>query len=538
MTQTQTRPASNRWVPGASGNGDKNEPRLCPEQEHLVDLITSGRNVFYTGSAGSGKSTVLKAFTKRLKGLGKVVRIVAPTGKAALQVNGTTTWAFAGWSPNSHKRSLEALMKAVRKPSEMIREHGEEPEREMSAQQRMVKTDVLVIDEISLVENLHLERLNEVMKAARYPPGFPKQRAFGGVQVVVTGDFCQLPPVKPYQHCLHCGRELVETPSTSGIKHVCKVHGEYDNEDKWAFQSAAWRECNFAHVHLKTIHRQKDPVFIRILQQIRTAKIPSDKDLDLLTNHHYNVRNAVKLFPTRKEAALVNQQEFERLRGIAHTYWCLDNFHWQEKLHPELSKKQAREDLGPRSQGPLYALKDHIFEKCVELKEGMPVVLLVNLDLAAGLCNGSQGTVRGFIRENPPVKSSHNLYDKFASFPGVSDRMWPIVKFFNNETRVIYPNSSITELGDDEPYSLLIRTQIPLSPAWAMTIHKSQGMTLDRVIIDLNKAFEPSQVYVGLSRVRELRGLKIEGDLKSLLTMLKQDEIVHEFHSEHFDDLE
>jgi ATP-dependent DNA helicase PIF1 len=139
------------------------EPELCKEQADLVDLIVSGKNVFYTGSAGSGKSTVLKAFCKRLREKGLQVDIVAPTGRAALDINGSTTWTYAGWTPNHHARPLKDLKIAA---------HGKFVRRRLKA------THVLVLDEISMVENLHLERLNEVMKEARN-----SELAFGGVQV-------------------------------------------------------------------------------------------------------------------------------------------------------------------------------------------------------------------------------------------------------------------------------------------------------------------------------------------------------------------
>jgi ATP-dependent DNA helicase PIF1 len=147
------------------------EPTLSAEQQHVVDLIVAGENVFYTGSAGCGKSTILKAFVKKLKEQGKQVRIVAPTNLAALNVNGQTTWNFAGWTPDSMKKPLDKLMAAA---------HGKE------VWERFDNTDVLVLDEISMVENLQFERLNEIMKASRgekFGGG-----AFGGVQVVVTGD--------------------------------------------------------------------------------------------------------------------------------------------------------------------------------------------------------------------------------------------------------------------------------------------------------------------------------------------------------------
>ncbi len=526
---------------GTSGNNAPNttlpdEPPLCPEQADLVDLVASGKNVFYTGSAGCGKSTALKAIRKCLQSMGKHVRVVAPTGRAALQVNGTTTWTFMGWTPNHHKKTLDELRAAA---------HGK------FVWKRLNEVDALIIDEISMVENLHFERINAVMKEARNN----SSEAFGGVQLIVTGDFCQLPPVKPFQHCLQCGYELVEGSSDAGITFTCPQHGDYLEKDKWAFKSRAWEECNFIHVQLNMIHRQSDEAFIRILQKCRIGEQLTSSETDLLMDHECMVHHATKLFATRDEANKVNQFEFERLKALKHSYWCLDNFFWKKDIHPHLQWKCIRKPKGPQSAGPLRTLEDHRFSECVELKKGMLVVLLVNLDLSSGLCNGSQGIICGFRQNDPKTlpkaktKSHEEPVNRifgdraqlkeeqiklFINDPGVRYNMWPVVKFHNGLTRTIYADCSIAELGDKAPYSLLTRTQIPLAPAWAMTIHKSQSLTLDRVIVNLSRAFEEGQVYVALSRATGLRGLKIEGDSAGLLAGLGGNKEVQEFLREKF----
>lgn len=380
-------PAQPVHVPAASFQGEKHqpklnpepsrepqtgpvrdEPNLCPEQAELVSLIEQGHNVFYTGSAGCGKSTVLKAFVRRLRDSGKKVRIIAPTGRAALNVGGSTTWTFAGWTPSSHKLPIERIKQGA---------HGK------NVYRRLQKTDVLVIDEISMVENLHLERLNILMKTARFDPNLPVQPAFGGCQIVVTGDFCQLPPVKPFQHCLECGREMSTKVNDIGkLAHACRQQGEYTDEDKWAFRSNAWRECNFVHFHLKTIHRQNDQKFIRMLQKCRLGHQMSESEISLLMNHKCRVSQATKLYSTRKEASDVNRAAFNQLKGVKFAYWCHDNFFWRE-CHPHLQRKSVRGEWNneseiaspPDTKRPLHALEDHRWAKCVELKRGMLVVL-------------------------------------------------------------------------------------------------------------------------------------------------------------------
>ncbi|KAJ1331004.1 ATP-dependent DNA helicase PIF1 [Microdochium nivale] len=511
------------------------EPPLCAEQAALVELIASGRNVFYTGSAGCGKSTVLKAFTKRLRAEGKRVQILAPTGRAALQVGGTTTWTFAGWRPDHHKRTLQELKNGA---------HGR------FVSKRFRETDVIVIDEISMVENLHFERLNAILKDAR-----GKDKAFGGIQIIATGDFCQLPPVRPFQHCIDCGHELIRKVCGDSVVYSCIRHGDYRDEDKWAFKSKAWAECNFEHVHLRKIHRQSDETFIKILQKCRMGELLLREETDLLMDHKCMVHHATKLFATRNEVSKVNTMEFNKLSGHKHVYWCLDEFRWQEHRHPHLARKAARDPRGTRPPGPLLELSDHRFTDCVELKRGMLVVLLVNLNLDAGLCNGSQGIICGFEpldpaklprpRKNPRDEPENEIRGEMAHFkaeqirqfisdPTVADKVWPVVRFHNGQKRVIFAECSIAELGDEEPYSLLVRTQIPLAPAWAMTIHKSQSLTLDRVIVNLSRAFEEGQVYVALSRATGLQGLKIEGDREGLLAGLGGNAEVQKFLRDKF----
>ncbi|KAL1841469.1 hypothetical protein VTJ49DRAFT_7024 [Mycothermus thermophilus] len=501
----------------------KNEPVLCPEQLKVVELAASGQNIFYTGSAGCGKSTVLHAIRERLSEMGRRVRVMAPTGKVALAINGTTTWTFAGWTPDHHKRTLAFLKRAARGKT---------------VRKRLRDTDTIIIDEISMVENLHLERLNAIMKVARDNDTAP----FGGVQVIVTGDFCQLPPVKPFQHCIDCGSDLVSSSEEDDPIHRCpNCPRSWRDSEKWAFRSQAWAECNFVHIHLKSIHRQSDNEFISMLQKCRIGDPFTKDEVDILMNHHSVTANAVKLFSTREEVKRTNDAAFARLKTPVHSFRCFDRFLWDSERHPHLEYKGRK-----NPDGSLRGLDDHRFERHLNLKVGMLVVLLINLDLKSGLCNGSQGIVAGFIPYEPdklprkadPQRESAGgdaIVGQYATIreahirqfaeqqlqenqrQGGKGLFWPVVKFLNGRTAPIMPECQVHELGDREPYSLLCRTQIPLAAAWALSIHKSQGMTLDRVIVDLSRAFEEGQVYVALSRATSLKGLKVEGDPSGLM---------------------
>lgn len=507
------------------------EPPLCPEQTELVDIILSGRNVFYTGSAGCGKSTVLKAFTKRLRERGLKVDIVAPTGISALAVGGSTTFVYAGWNLNSFKQPLAKVRAGA---------HG------IYIRKRLKETDVLVIDEISMVENFHFERLNAVMQEARssYEP-------FGGVQVIVTGDFHQLPPVKPFEFCLQCGQELAANRSED--KYSCKKHGVFHDEDKWAFKSEAWAMCNFVYFHLRTIHRQNDETFIKILQKCRIGQPLTGEDTDILMNHPSKTGNATKLYARRDEVRRENKIRFDKLLSEKFSYPCLD----EADLHPDHNNLEKH--TWRAQDGTLSSLKDHRFEPFVEFKKGMLVVLLTNLDLSMKLCNGSQGLICGYEeydkKKLPRVPSKkdklamafienaiHGDYAElrekyirmFMDRKEVTKKFWPIVRFHNGVVRTIYADCSVHTLGNKEPYSLISRTQIPLAPAWAMSIHKSQSLTLDRVIVDLTRAWEEGQVYVALSRATNLEGLKIEGDPRGLTVGKGGNTEVRKFHREKF----
>lgn len=545
--------------------GPSKEPVLSAEQREVVELAAQGRNIFYTGSAGCGKSTVLHAIRRRLESMGKRVHVVAPTGMAALAVNGSTTWRYVGWSPDSLKQPLEVLQMAIigNRNKRIVRK-------------RLQGTDVLIIDEISMIENLFFRRLSEVMSYVRGrspffgPDSFPTNSKFdgpfGGVQVIVTGDFCQLPPVKPFKHCL-CGRDFIRSRETGFYicssktdrrNEACKYES-YAESDKWPFQSRTWMECNFRHIFLKTIHRQHDARFIKILQHCRTGRPLAQTDIDLLMTDRPIPKDATRLFPRRLEVAELNRKEFDLLPGPPRPYPCLDVF----KPSAKATDSDVQENTAPKKpetlvpgapvRTPLWALRDHRFDELVSLKTGMLVVLLTNLDLGAGLCNGSQGVIIGFEPFDKAARILSQLStdptdlqeDLIFEFSEQAQRYhdfcqtpvpfgWPIVRFHGGPgskptTRTIYPDCQVSDVGDESPYSSLCRTQIPLAPAWALSVHKAQGMTLDRVVVNLQSAFEDGQVYVALSRARTLEGLKVEGQITDLRTGLTVNEEVQEF---------
>ncbi|KAK5997694.1 ATP-dependent DNA helicase PIF1-like protein [Cladobotryum mycophilum] len=522
---------------------------LSAEQEELIELILTGRNVFYTGAAGTGKSTVLRAAVNRLRRRGQRVEVVAPTGRAALAVNGITTWSYAGWSPPAHATPLETLRKWAISEKNV---------------HRFAETDVLVIDEISMVENHHLERLNEVMKEARghaaWNLGFKhvekiRNSAFGGCQVIVTGDFFQLPPVLPFQHCIQCGSPLLRELRPGETTHRCPSgHGNWPNSYKWAFQSDAWESANFSHVELKQIYRQaEDPLFIEILNRFRSGEFTYD-DIMVLADPNrdtHTTGNTTRLYPTRSEVAQHNADKLRKLESQPFDFITQDSFYWNEASHPHLQRHGERQ-----ADGTLTALKEDRYESYLRLKVGMPVVLLSNINIGKGLVNGSQGVIVAFdsVDRIDLVRRSKSMSKRYYEGSFAEDEFYkyakavqhdqiplPVVRFDNGVETTIYPECSMHEMGNETltdhtdldtyggdmdeflqrpPPSVLCRTQIPLIAGWAMSIHKAQGTTLGKVIVDLTRAFAEGQVYVALSRAKNLSGLKIEGDPRGLLRIL------------------
>ncbi|KAG8359281.1 hypothetical protein FVEN_g3061 [Fusarium venenatum] len=286
-------------------------PTLCREQQDLLNLIMSDENVFFTGSAGCGKSTVLKAAIAQLQAAGKKVAVTAPTGRAALNVDGITLYSYMGWNTNDVKLDLDKLKGKM---------YGQAKK---NIRKSLKATYVLIIVEISMVENNFLSRMEAVLRDIRHI-----ERPWGGLQLIVTGDFCQLPSVLPFQNC-------------------------------WGLANGS-------------------------------------------------------------QGVIVDWEQID-----------------MEKL--------------PKFDGPDGDLKTtHV-----------------------GLFTDE------YMRNNPEPKN----------------QVWPVVRFSNGYKKTIYPVCLVHSVNDHLGIKVF-RTQIPLIPGWAITIHKSQGMTLERVIVNLKNTFEVGQAYV------------------------------------------
>lgn len=393
------------------------------DQATALNVLKAGENVFLTGSAGAGKTYVLNQYIRYLKARQVAVAVTASTGIAATHMNGMTvhTWAGIGIKDALDDEALEHLYER-----KYLREGLE-------------RVQVLIIDEISM---LHARQFGLVNRVLKYFKG--NQAPFGGIQVIVAGDFFQLPPV-----------------SKSGEP----------NREKFAFMSPAWVEAGFQVCYLTSQHRQGQDELTEILNAIRQDQVTS-QHIDQLQQ---TVTQEIGTQPTRLythnvDVDAINQRELQKLKGKAHTYQSVTK--GNEKVLATLS-------------GAVRA------PEALTLKVGTRVMFVRN-DFERGYSNGTLGEVVGFIKDNDQKAQS-----------------WPRVRLHNGYTLTVTPET--WSVDNDQDKALATYQQLPLCLAWAMTIHKSQGMTLEAAEIDLSATFERGQGYVALSRLQSLSGLRLLG---------------------------
>ncbi len=405
------------------------------QQDEAFNLLKMGKNIFLTGAAGSGKTYLLNKYINYLKGNNVKVAVTASTGIAATHLQGATihSWSGIGVKDNLTEKDLEKLLSTDR------------------IKRNYRKTKVLIIDEISM---LHKHQLDMVDIIARHILNC--DNAFGGMQIVLCGDFFQLPPISS-------GFSLDQT--------------------QFAFEATAWNKADFHVCYLQEQHRQADDPLLTVLNDIRSGTAGEHTKVPLRTRYKkepQGATKATKLYSRNINVDAINEQELAKLPG-------------QEKIFTMVTEGFSTLVNGLKKS--CLALEQ------LSLKIGAEVMFIKN-DNAGRYVNGTRGIVINFNKSEG----------------------WPIVKTYDNQLIVAAPEEWKYE---DNGFVRANISQVPLRLAWAITIHKSQGMTLDAAEMDLGDTFEPGMGYVALSRVRSLSGLKLmnlnEMALKVHPKILQQD---------------
>ncbi len=386
-------------------------------QDEALAILESGANVLLTGAAGTGKTFVLNKFIRRAKRAGKHVAVTATTGLAATHLNGTTIHSWSGIGVHDFL-DKHAVAKLGKGRQELIR-----------------KADILVIDEISMLHDFRLDMVDDILRLTR-----ESDKPFGGLQVVLCGDFFQLPPVN--------------RPDS--------------RQGGFIISSNVWQQDIFEVCYLEKQYRQaKDQDYTDILNGIRKGFL-TRRQLEALRARARAIDDPfatrTRLLTINVDVDNVNHAQLEELDGEVYEY----------EMETSGAKKYVEQ-----------LKKSCLAPEVLRLKRGAAVMCIKNAP-DRKYVNGSLGTVIDFEKGSD----------------------LPIVELVNGRIITIKPESWELMDGDKRRASLV---QLPLRLAWAITVHKSQGMTLDAARIDLSRAFVEGMGYVALSRVRSLKHLILDG---------------------------
>lgn len=385
-------------------------------QNEALDILKMGKNVFLTGPAGSGKTHVINEYVKYLKSHAVDVAVTASTGIAATHIGGMTihSWSGLGIRSTLTDYDIEDLME------------------KQYLYKRFEKTKVLIIDEVSMLHHFRLDLIEWICRQMKR-----NESPFGGMQVVLCGDFFQLPPVS---------------------------RGEV-YESEYAYKSDSFLNGNFVVCYLSEQHRQKDNEYLSILNQIRENKVTT-KTLDLLKSRigkDLEGFEHTRLFTHNIDVDSVNKKYLDLIQGKSKSYFM----------------------KGTGSAGLTEVLKKSCLSpEELELKVGAKVMFTKNHP-EGQYVNGTLGVINSFNNFGDPVVILNSGLEVT-----VSPASWKIEEDGKVKAEI---------------------TQLPLRLAWAITVHKSQGMSLDSMEVDLSKSFVKGMGYVALSRVRSLSGMRLLG---------------------------
>jgi len=386
-------------------------------QQEALDILKMGYNVFLTGPPGSGKTFLLNKYIDYLKQNNKKVAITASTGIAATHMNGITLHSWSGLGIRETVTDKDVRMLLGRK----------------YLRKRIKSADVLIIDEVSMLKSNQFDAVDKICQY--FKTSFAP---FGGMQIVCSGDFFQLPPI------------------------------ERNGEAKFIVESNAWKTMEIKTCYLEEQFRHKDETLSNLLNHIRDNRAEESKEILLdsryLENQFSEDIVPTKLFTHNVDVDTINNIELNKIEGKEFSYQMTS------KGPKELVASLKKSCLSPET---------------LLLKQGAQVMFIKN-NFEMGYVNGTQGKVVGFNDEQMPIVETVSGRTITAKMAG-----WTI---------------------DDENNMIKAQiNQIPLRLAWAITIHKSQGMNLDTAEIDLSKCFVEGMGYVAISRLRTLAGLKLVG---------------------------
>ncbi|MCX6701835.1 MAG: AAA family ATPase [Candidatus Zambryskibacteria bacterium] len=386
-------------------------------QSEALDILKTGKNVFLTGPAGSGKTHVLNSYIEYLKSHAVDVAITASTGIAATHLGGMTihSWSGIGVRDTLTDYDIDDLMQR------------------QYLYKRFDRTKVLIIDEVSMLHHFRLDLVEWICRQMKH-----NERPFGGMQIVLSGDFFQLPPVTR--------GDLVES--------------------EFAYKAECWKDAKLTTCYISEQHRQKDNVYLSILNQIRQNKVTT-KTIELLKTRFNkdpeSGKESTRLYTHNIDVDVVNKRYLDLINAEKKDY------HMTSKGSRGLAETLKKNCLSPEK---------------LELKKGARVMFTKN-HTEGGYVNGTLGVVIDFNSFGDPVVETNNGM-KFS----VTPQSWKIEEEGKVKAEI---------------------SQHPLRLAWAITVHKSQGMSLDAMEVDLSKSFVRGMGYVALSRVRSLDGMKLLG---------------------------
>lgn len=420
-----------------------------PEQQECIDAALNGESFMLMGVGGTGKSTVLRHIIASMRETGKVVALCATTGVAAELIGGEIIHSYLGMGAVPANEMYSTFVGKIKSNAKAC------------ANWRSM--DVLAIEEVSMLGAEILDMLGEAAKEIRRT-----KLPFGGLQVIMCGDFFQNAPIRR------------------------TLEGE-DLPPLFAFQSRVYRQIIVKHINLQTIHRQKDEAFQRILKEVRFSQLTEESAAVLRSRIKANVGfNGIEptvLYPLNANVDAENETRLARLGAPIYIFRALDEL-WDQRYVKNLEACR--------------------YPSVLRLAVGARVMLLSN-GAINGLINGSGGVVEGFSRLHP----TGYFYDMEPGSANASEEIQIRVRF---KTGVHIVSPARLEFKNSMGQITATRFQYPLTLAWATTIHKAQGSQMESVILDPGAIFRPGMFYVALSRVTSLEGLRLESFDKSKIS--------------------